>query len=143
MLSEACKNAIRAVVYLATQDDPAVRCTVHEVAEAIAGPEAFVAKIMQSLRKADIISATKGPNGGMYITAKQAQRPILDVVKEIDGLHAFKQCGLGLPKCNASRPCPVHHDYALLRDALLHRYAHTSIHQLAHSVNNGTAVLHR
>lgn len=143
MLSEACKNAIRAVVYLATQDDPAVRCTVHEVAEAIAGPEAFVAKIMQSLRKAEIISATKGPNGGMYITSKQAQRPVLDIVRSIDGLHAFKQCGLGLPKCNANRPCPVHHDFALLRDALLDRYSRTSIHQLAMSVNDGTAVLHR
>lgn len=143
MLSEACKNAIRAVVYLATQDDPSVRRTVRDIAAEIRGPEAFIAKVLQTLRRDEIISATKGPNGGMYITHKQAQRPVLDIVKSIDGLHAFKECGLGLPRCNAQRPCPVHHDYGALRDALLKRYSTTSIHQLAQSVKDGSAVLHR
>ena len=143
MLSEACKNAIRAVVYLATEHDPHVRSTVREIAAAVKGPEAFVAKVLQDLRRHDLISATKGPNGGMYITPQQAKRSILDIIKAIDGLKAFTECGLGLPKCNANKPCPVHHDYAQLRDNLLLKYKGTTIRELAREVEDGTTVLHR
>ena len=143
MLTEACKNAIRAVVFLATQHDPTSRHTVREVAAAIKGPESFVAKVLQDLSRAKLISAAKGPNGGMYITEQQARHSILDIVKTIDGLEAFKQCGLGLPKCNAKKPCPVHDDYAKLRDNLLATYQHTTISDLARNVENGSTVLHR
>lgn len=143
MLSEACKNAIRAVVYLATHHDPAARCTVRQVASAIKGPEAFVAKVLQELSRSDLISASKGPNGGMYITSQQAKHTILDIIKAIDGLDAFKECGLGLPKCSAAHPCSVHDDYAVLRDNLLHKYKTTTIGALAKQVEEGATVLHR
>lgn len=142
MLSEACKNAIRAVVFLATEAGDTERKTVKEIASAIRGPHAFVAKVMQDLSRQDIISSAKGPNGGMYLTPKQTRQNIMDIVAAIDGLDAFTSCGLGLPRCSASAPCPVHDSYALLRDNLLATYKQTTIKELAVSVKSGTAVLH-
>ncbi|HCN05958.1 MAG TPA: transcriptional regulator [Bacteroidetes bacterium] len=143
MLSEACKNAIRAVVYLATIHEQGERRTVHEISAEIEGPEAFVAKVLQELRKHDLVSASKGPNGGMFLTPKQAARPVYDVIRVIDGPAAFTQCGLGLRTCSSRKPCPVHHDYAKLRDTLLLTYRSTSIADLAKGVEGGEMVLKR
>lgn len=143
MLTEACRNAVRAVVFMASQDDPSSRHTVREIAASIGGPEAFVAKVLQTMSREGLISASKGPNGGMYLTARQCTRPVLDVVKCIDGLDAFRECGLGLQRCNAQRPCPMHDEYAAMRDALLLSYKNTTIKALADSVRKGEAVLHR
>ncbi|MCO6466307.1 MAG: Rrf2 family transcriptional regulator [Bradyrhizobiaceae bacterium] len=143
MLSEACKYGIRAVVYLATQHDDDVKHTVREIAAAIKAPQAFVAKILQDLSREHIISAAKGPNGGMFLTKAQARQPLLNVINAIDGMQVFTACGLGLPACNASRPCPIHHEYARHRDGLLYAYKHTRINTLANNVEVGDCVLHR
>ncbi|MDO8897370.1 MAG: Rrf2 family transcriptional regulator, partial [Bacteroidales bacterium] len=73
MLSNACKYAIRALIYLATRMNDGVKVSIRELSAEIDSPEPFTAKIMQSLSKQEIISSVKGPHGGFYIDEKQAE----------------------------------------------------------------------
>ncbi len=116
MLSLTCKTAIKAVIYLASKFDSGEKAGIKEVAEFIDASEHTVGKMMQTLVKHEIINSSKGPTGGFYITSKQKRQPILSIIHAIDGMEVFNQCGLGLSKCSATHPCPIHNDYKTIRD---------------------------
>lgn len=139
MISKACKYGIRATVFIASKAQAKTKTGFKEIAREIDAPEAFTAKILQSLNKNGIITSTKGPYGGFYCNEDQLQLPALKIVEVIDGLAFFKACGLGLKECSDSRPCPLHYTYARTRDQLLKTFTETSIEQLAKNLQDGNA----
>ncbi len=141
MLSLGCKAAIKAVIYLGSKSGTAEKSGIREIAEFINENEHTVAKLLQKLVKEDIIKSAKGPNGGFYVTAKQNNQPVINIVKAIDGKEVFNQCGLGLSKCSESRPCPFHNDFKPIRDQFKQLCQEKLIHELYENVNNGLAYL--
>ena len=103
--------------------------------------EHTVGKMLQTLVKDDIINSAKGPTGGFYISAKQKQQPLLKVVHAIDGASIFDECGLGLSKCSATHPCPIHNDYKKVRDGFKEMCQQNTIADLCETVNDGLAYL--
>ncbi|MDV7390516.1 Rrf2 family transcriptional regulator, partial [Arthrospira platensis SPKY1] len=81
MLSKACKYAIRAMIYLATQVENGGKTNIRDLAVEIDSPEPFTAKIMQTLSKQSLVSSLKGPNGGFFLTEEQARISLLEIVK--------------------------------------------------------------
>lgn len=129
MFSNSCKYAIRAVLYLATSTDDEKKMKVDDIAEALAIPKHFLAKLLMQLTKHQIVSSLKGRNGGFYLTKKDRQRTLLDVVEAIDGSSKMRECVLGLDNCSDQRPCPYHFTvgefknkfYAQLRDETIEK----------------------
>ncbi len=119
MLTKSSKYGIRAVLYLASNTN-CKRCGFKEIANALNIPAPFLAKTLQELVRNDIISSIKGPNGGFFLSDKDKQNSILDVVNCIDGIEKFDECFLGHPDCNDINPCAVHHIYAPFKTELLH-----------------------
>ena len=116
MLSLTCKTAIKAVIYLASKFESEEKSGIKEIAEYINASEHTVGKVLQTLVKEGVINSLKGPTGGFFITARQINQPIINIVISIDGKDVFNQCGLGLSKCSATHPCPIHDDYKAVRD---------------------------
>lgn len=141
MLSITCKTAIKAVVYLASRFESGEKAGIKEIASFINASEHTVGKMLQSLVKANIINSTKGPAGGFYISSRQLQQPIIHIVHEIDGKNVFNECGLGLSKCSATRPCPMHDDYKAIRDQFKTMCQEKRVIDLCESVNDGLAFL--
>ncbi|MBK5272372.1 MAG: Rrf2 family transcriptional regulator [Bacteroidia bacterium] len=141
MLSLTCKTAIKAVIYLASKFESGEKSGIKEIAEFINASEHTVGKMLQTLVKAEVINSTKGPNGGFYITAKQKNQPIINIVEAIDGKDVFKQCGLGLSKCSSTHPCPIHNDYKVVRDLFEKLCRDKKMTDLCEPVNNGLAYL--
>lgn len=141
MISKACKYGIRAVVFVASQKEKSTKFGVSEIAAEVDAPEAFTAKILQNLSKNNIISSLKGPTGGFYATDNQLAQPVINIVRSIDGLDIFRECGLGLKQCSEIHPCPMHDQYKIAREALLKAFQDTSIGQLAAEVNAGTSYI--
>lgn len=109
MLSVTCKTAIKAVTYLASRQESGIKSGIREIAELIDGSEHTVGKLLQTLVREGIINSVKGPSGGFYMSKAQVKQPIIHIVEAIDGREVFRECGLGLSKCSASHPCPLHH----------------------------------
>jgi Rrf2 family protein len=141
MLSLTCKTAIKAVIFLASKYESGDKSGIKEIAEFIDASEHTVGKMLQTLVKEDVIYSAKGPTGGFYISAKQKNQPIINIINAIDGKEVFKQCGLGLSKCSATHPCPFHNEYKTVRDLFEKLCIENRVADLLEPVNEGLAYL--
>ena len=141
MLSLTCKTAIKAVIYLASRFKSGEKSGVKEIAEFIDASEHTVGKMLQTLVKETVINSAKGPNGGFYVTAKQKNQAIINIIYVIDGKEVFDECGLGLIECSAIHPCPIHNDYKTIRDQFKKNMQAKKISDLCETVNHGFAYL--
>ena len=141
MLSNTCKTAIKAVIYLSSKFDTEENAGIKEISEYINANEHTVGKILQILVKQNVIKSMKGPSGGFYISREQQKQAIINIVEAIDGKQIFKSCGLGLSKCSSSHPCPIHDDYKVARNIIGNLFRQKKVIDLCEPVNNGLAYL--
>tara|TARA_B100000809_G_scaffold169704_1_gene167086 strand:- start:34139 stop:34597 length:459 start_codon:yes stop_codon:yes gene_type:complete len=119
MLSNACKYAVRSILYLGIHSNEKKKIGVKVIANELETPQPFLAKLLQQMTKSKLVSSTKGPNGGFYLSDNNKQNSIWDILKNIDGTEKFEQCFLGLAKCGDENPCPVHYIAAPFRKQIL------------------------
>ena len=142
MFSKACEYGIKASIFIAINSFEGKRVTPKDIATEINSPQAFTAKILQTLVKHDIIVSVKGAYGGFEIeTSKIPTIKLAHIVKAIDGDHIYNGCGLGLEKCNEIHPCPVHDKFKDIRDELKLMLEHTNLKELALDIKSGTSFL--
>ena len=108
MLSKAAQYAIRACLFLATQSDDDKRFTVKQISEELDLPSPFLAKLLQKLSKANLVSSLKGSKGGFYFSTSNKQNNLWDVIICIDENQKFQSCIIGFPECGLDNPCPFH-----------------------------------
>lgn len=137
MFSKACKYGLRAVLFLATHAEEERKLGVKEIAEALDVPGPFLAKLLQQLARARVISSTKGPHGGFYLSEKNLAANLKQVVMCIDGPELFSACILGLPTCSAKHPCPLHDKAVMFRNGLLEILEKQSIREMAQRATEG------
>lgn len=141
MISNTCKTAIKAVIYLCSKSGSGNKASIKEVSEFINANEHTIGKLLQILVKQNIIKSLKGPAGGFYITAEQQQQPVITVVEAIDGKLSFVSCGLGLSRCSSLHPCPIHNEYKKARDIIETLFRQKKLLDLCEPVNDGLAYL--
>ncbi|MFY9152221.1 MAG: Rrf2 family transcriptional regulator [Prolixibacteraceae bacterium] len=131
MLSNTCKYAIRALIYLGKNSEDGTKIGIKKISSDLEIPTPFLGKILQNLVKQKILVSTKGPNGGFGLGKKPEDISLYDIVKVVDGEDFFKNCLLGLKPCashtDEDKPCPVHSRFGPIRIELLHFYEETSI----------------
>jgi Rrf2 family protein len=144
MFSRACEYGIKATIYIAMQSKEARRVSLKDIAGSSNAPEAFTAKILQILAKANVITSVRGPAGGFEIDADQLSTlKLSQIVSAIDGDEIYKGCGLGLHECSETQPCPVHHKFAKIRNDLRQMLETTTIVELAEGTSKGETYLKR
>ncbi len=144
MFSKACEYGIRATIYITEQSLHDTKVSLKDVAKAIESPEAYTSKILQKLVRKHIIHSDKGPTGGFSIEKKGFEKITLStIVSAIDGNALYIDCGLGLKKCNAKKPCPVHNQFKLIRENLKIMLETTTVKSLAFDLGKGLTFLKR
>jgi len=141
MLTNQSKYAVRAVLYLAVYTSIDKKMSSKEVAEKIKVPAPFLAKILQKLVREAIISSTKGPNGGFYLTEKNLSHSMLDIVRVIEGLELLGECFLGLPRCGDDNPCAIHHLVAPFKHTMIEEMGDKTILAYAKETKEGKSFL--
>jgi Rrf2 family protein len=141
MLSKTSEYALRAIVYVAMQAAEGEKIGVKEIAKELELPLHFMGKILQDLVRKGIIASVKGPNGGFYLSRPAADISIMEVVRVIDGVEAFKKCGLGLKDCSDTHPCPLHYDFKKYRDGLAALFSTKTIQDLVQDIRSGQAYI--
>jgi len=141
MLSNACKYAIRSILYLSIYSDKTNKIGVKKIADELETPQPFLAKLLQQLTKSKLVSSIKGPNGGFYLSEENQQNSIWDIVENIDGSAKFNQCFLGLSKCEDANPCPVHFIAAPFKEKILSNFRDKTISQFASEIIDTNKVL--
>ncbi len=140
MLSNACQYAIRAVLFLALYSNENQKIGVKIIADELEVPQPFLAKLLQKMSKKHLITSLKGPKGGFYLTKKNKQYTICDIIEEIDGNAVFNSCFLGLKQCSDSNPCPVHFTVSPFKKKILRDFKEKNIAQFANEIKENNKV---
>ncbi len=141
MLSNACKYAIRAILYLAIHSDETTKIGVKKIAEELETPQPFLAKLLRQLTSNKLVSSTKGPGGGFFLDKNNKEKSIWDVICCIDGTHKFEKCFLGLSKCSDKNPCPVHSTVSPFKKKILNEFRDKTISKLVEEIEvEGTVI---
>lgn len=142
MFSKTCKYALKALLYISTQSLEGKRTNLSDITRNIASPKAFTGKVLGTLSKNGIIRSYTGPNGGFDISLQQMKSTrISDVVLAIDGDDIFVRCPLGFRKCNDIEPCPLHEDFATVRDDIRSVLDKTSVFDAATKLQSEITIL--
>ena len=105
MFSQTVEYALRAVLHLAHQA-PAAQ-TTDQIARATLVPAAYLSKVLQGLRRAEIVSPQRGVKGGMTLARDPRTLTILDIVNSVDPICRITTCPLKLAS-HGTNLCPLH-----------------------------------
>jgi Rrf2 family transcriptional regulator, iron-sulfur cluster assembly transcription factor len=134
MLSNSCRYAIRAVIYLANQPRTAGKTGIKKISSDLDLPTPFLAKILQQLSKQKILSSSKGPHGGFSMLKDPQKVKLIDIVNTIDGHDVFTNCVMHNGSCQGGnaeqRKCPLHDDYESSRKELIKLFSNKTINDL-------------
>ncbi len=143
MLSKSTEYAIRALVYVQLRNWEEKRPGVGEIAKEIEAPEAYTAKILQTLTKNKLMDSMKGRGGGFFFNDNQSNLSLYDVIHVIEGDAIFHKCGFGLKQCNNNNPCPLHEKYKNVRDEFFSIVKSETVKSLSIKIQQGDAILNR
>ncbi|MEK9902222.1 MAG: Rrf2 family transcriptional regulator [Gammaproteobacteria bacterium] len=102
------KYAVTAVLDLAIQEQADVSYSkISEVAQRQSIPASYLEQIFSSLRKAEILSATRGPKGGFKLSRPKDKIMIGEIINAVERNMDATQCsGEGI--CNGGSKCIAH-----------------------------------
>ena len=102
------KYAVTAVLDLAIQEQADVSYSkISEVAQRQSIPASYLEQIFSSLRKAEILSATRGPKGGFKLSRPKDKIMIGEIINAVEKNMDATQCsGEGI--CNGGSKCIAH-----------------------------------
>src|SRR5665213_958504 len=95
MFSKTTEYALRATIYIAQKGTIDNKLGIDEISKAIDSPKSFTAKVLQSLTRDNIVSSTRGPNGGFYFTSQAKRLPAISILKSVNDAGVLKKCILG------------------------------------------------
>lgn len=131
MLSNTCKYALRALIYLGKFSNDDQMIGIKKISKDLGLSSPFLGKILQNLVKQKLLVSTKGPNGGFALARSPGEITLYDIVVKVDGEEFFTNCLIRLEPCRShdlSKPlCPVHEQYSKLRKEVTKFYKETSL----------------
>jgi Rrf2 family nitric oxide-sensitive transcriptional repressor len=118
MFSQTAEYALRAVVYLASQEG--TPRTTQEIATATKVPTGYLSKVMQGLGRKRLVQSQRGLHGGFTLARPPEELTVLDVIQAVDPIQRIRSCPLGIK--GHINLCPLHrrldHAMKLVEDAL-------------------------
>ena len=127
MLSQTTEYALRAVIWLAQhQGSPQ---TTAQISEATKVPISYLAKVLQSLRRASIVGAVRGLHGGFELAGSPETISILDIVNIVDPVPRIRHCPLGL-QSHQGQLCPLHRKLDLAMEMVENSFRSTCLADL-------------
>lgn len=131
MISQTSRYALHILSILAARRGEMVGAG--EIAEATGAPVTSLSKILNQLRKAEVVDSQKGWRGGFALREEALDRPIREVLVALDGAGSVDRadCVFGLAVCDADHPCPLHPHWEAIRERFTLMVSETRIRDLA------------
>ncbi|WP_114394165.1 RrF2 family transcriptional regulator [Oleisolibacter albus] len=101
MLSQRCKYALRAALYLTDQWPGGGTARIADIAAAEGIPRKFLEAILLDLRKGGLLESCRGRDGGYRLAKAPDHLSIGDIIRVVEGTLAPIQCA----SRNRFEPC--------------------------------------
>jgi len=131
LFNKETEYALRGMVYIQVQNLKNRRPGIAEIASEIEAPHFFTAKILQRLVKLGFLFSAKGKGGGFFFDPENKELPLKDIIMATEGSKTFSGCGFGMKHCDELNPCPLHSQYASIREAINKLVSDETVQSLA------------
>ena len=123
MLSHKAKYALKALLYLAQQDEHHISRTI-EIAEAASIPKKFLEQILLDLKRGHFVGSKQGKFGGYYLLKSKNEITLADIHRLFDGAIALLPCASlnfyePCSDCTSESECLLRHGLMTIRDETL------------------------
>jgi Rrf2 family transcriptional regulator, cysteine metabolism repressor len=119
-ISTRTEYGIRVLVTLARLGDEDACMSLTEIAKREKLPHAYLEQLVGDLRRAGIVTATRGQSGGYRLARPAAEIPMTDAVRALEGPLLEMPCAGAedLEHCDRPQPCSVHEVFQRVYESL-------------------------
>jgi Rrf2 family protein len=118
---------MRAILYLTASPQGKIQ----EIARAQYVPREYLAKIIQKLAQAGIVTTHRGVGGGITLARPPEEITLLDIVEAIEGPVALNSCFIRPGECPRESYCAIHDELAHIGTTLASMFADVNFADLA------------
>ncbi|GDX61454.1 hypothetical protein LBMAG32_09880 [Nitrosomonadaceae bacterium] len=136
ILSRTSQYAIQALIYMAMQPRDEVLLN-QTIAKNTGAPPSYLAKVLQSLCKGNLIHSCRGKQGGFSLGENGKKITLIEIVLITEGPEFTKHCVLGLKICDNENPCPMHVKWAPIKQNIVELLENQTLDTLAIAVTSG------
>jgi Rrf2 family protein len=133
-ISTRTEYGIRVLLTLARTDGEAC-LSLTEIAKREKLPHAYLEQLVGDLRRAGLVSATRGQSGGYRLARPAAEIAMSDAVRALDGPLLEMPCAgaTDLEHCDRPQPCSVHDVFQRVYESLHQSLGATNLADMAAS----------
>jgi len=129
MISQTGEYALRIALHLGSRA-PGTRISAADAAAELDVPAHYMARVLNELAHAGVMTSTRGPHGGFRLAVPPAQLTLADVIAQFDAVGAPPQCLLRSQRCGVGEPCIAHHEWHRVADGVRRFFKTTTIAEL-------------
>ena len=100
-----------------------------QLAEVTHVPMNYLAKVLQSLAKAELITGRRGVGGGYRLARPTTEISMLDVINAINPIERITECPLKLEN-HSGKLCPLHARLDEAARSMIDRFGGISLHDM-------------
>lgn len=129
-ISRSSEYAIRALTYLALQEDRERFYLARDMAEELSIPAPFLGKVLQPLVARGLLASQRGRKGGFRLIQEPTEVSLFEIVDAEEHLGRPRVCFLGQAECTDERACPMHEYWKHSHTHFLEQLAGTTLADL-------------
>ena len=134
-LTSKGKYAVTAVLDLAVHERDISYAKISDVAKRQSIPAPYLEQIFSSLRKAEILNASRGPKGGFKLSRSSKDIMVGEIVTAVEKRMDATQCS-GQGNCNAGSKCLAHNLWTELNENVNGFLMNKSLYDVLNSRSN-------
>ncbi|MGL5111059.1 MAG: RrF2 family transcriptional regulator [Flavobacterium sp.] len=140
MLSQKTKYALKALLFLAQQEEGVIAKT-NTISEEASIPKKFLEQILLDLKRAHFVGSKQGKLGGYYLLKSKNEITLADIHRLFDGAIALLPCASlnfyePCSDCKEEASCHLRHGLIAVREQTLRSMQDITIASLVHPKTN-------
>lgn len=104
--------------------------SVSEIAEDLSLPQNYLSKVLNQLVRREILSSSRGPQGGFALAARPGDLTLQTVIEPFNHDEQRTDCLLGRPRCDEANPCAAHARWKRVTDEVSAFFRETTVADL-------------
>ena len=104
-----------------------------DIAEQEGIPAAFLAKVLQQLRRGRLVRSYRGTGGGYELALPPGKISLMAVARCIQGQDVLQNCVLEYRDCQPEHPCSLHESWLPVRQRLVEFFETNTLAALVRS----------
>ncbi len=140
ILSQTAQYALRIMTSVAVARG-AEPLRARDLALKVGATQHYASKVLRRLVKAGLLRATKGHGGGFILARPAAKIKLAQVLDAVGTAPAAKSCIFGWRRCDAAKPCVLHHRWNAVSDAFNEWASNTTLAEIQSDAENASWLL--